>query len=238
MRICSICGSETFDIIGNLPSHRCTGCGSFERTRYLWSFLTSAQRLNPGLRMLHVAPEKALSLKIREIVGDSYTPADYDPSRYAIEGLTVEKIDLTRMNEIEGASFDLILHLHVLEHIPMDLGQLLVEHIRVLKPGGRFIFALPIGPGITYENIWPDATPAERKERFGQHDHVRLVGKLDFPRFLKRVAGAFTGQEDFRINPDDYMSRQDLDRAGLAYARVMGYTGDTLFEIVKPGRSN
>jgi phosphoglycolate phosphatase len=184
--------------------------------------------------MLHVAPEKALSLKIKGIVGEGYVPADYDPSRYTIDGLTVSKIDLTRMHEFDGASFDLILHLHVLEHIPIDLGQLLIEHIRVLKPGGRFIFALPIGPGITYENIWPDATPDERKERFGQHDHFRLVGKLDFPRFLKRVAGAFTGQDDFRINPDDHMERQEFEQSGLAYSRVMDYTGDTLFEIVKP----
>jgi len=231
---CSICQSHSFTSIGTGTAAKCTECGSLERTRFLWSYLGNAKLLSPQLKLLHVAPEKALLPKLRDLIGDGYQPADFNPARYSIPEVKVAPIDLSDISAIPNESFDIVMHLHVLEHIPVPLEGVMFETMRILRPNGRFIFGLPIGPGISFENIWPDTTPEERHALFGQHDHVRLVGRADFPRFLARVFAPFSKKTDFRIDPSRYLDeKQFFDVTGLSFKRVMDYTGDTIFEVIK-----
>jgi SAM-dependent methyltransferase len=61
-----------------------------------------------------------------------------------VDGVRSE--DLTRLT-CPDASFDLILTSETLEHVP-DLNRALAELRRVLTPGGRHLFTVPVLPGV------------------------------------------------------------------------------------------
>ncbi len=58
--------------------------------------------------------------------------------------------DCQRRMAYEDASFDRVIAIHVLEHLP-DLPSALNEVQRVLRPGGIFSVVLPCDPGFAYE---------------------------------------------------------------------------------------
>lgn len=78
--------------------------------------------------------------------------------------------------ELKDNSQDLIICLHVLEHVNDDRKSL-SEMNRVLKPGGIAVFAFPFRSNqLTYED--PSIVdPDERTKAFGQRDHVRFYGE-------------------------------------------------------------
>ena len=55
------------------------------------------------------------------------------------------QLDMQRMN-FEDASIDVVIHSDTLEHVP-DSGVALKECLRVLKPGGRLFYTIPIVVG-------------------------------------------------------------------------------------------
>jgi len=63
-------------------------------------------------------------------------------SEYGSTQINVRSEDLQRLSYSE-ASFDLVVHSDVLEHVP-DVEQALAEIHRVLKPGGLHIFSVPV----------------------------------------------------------------------------------------------
>lgn len=69
--------------------------------------------------------------------------SDFDPN-VSSEGAHSE--DLTRLT-YPDASFDLIVTSETLEHVP-DLYKALKEIRRVLAPGGRHVFTVPMLPGV------------------------------------------------------------------------------------------
>src|SRR4051794_18243243 len=73
--------------------------------------------------------------------------SDYEPG--AAPGEVVRGVrseDLTRLT-YPDASFDLVLTSETLEHVP-DLTVALAEIYRILRPGGRHIFTIPLLPGV------------------------------------------------------------------------------------------
>lgn len=231
---CPICGGREFADYNDRTDARCVGCGALERTRYLWLLLRARRQLIPGKRILHVAPETCLAPKLHDLLGNGYHPVDLVPARYANGRVEVKKFDLcTDTHLVENASYDVVMHLHVLEHLPCPLEVVLRETIRILEPGGSLIFGLPIGPGITIENLWPDVPEAERVRVFGQKDHLRKVGELDFPLFLKRILAGLTDGDVYHVDPDALAPRAELEGAAIPYDRVKSLTGDALFHIRK-----
>ena len=91
------------------------------------------------------------------------------------------RTDLTRAGLRSGA-FDVVVLLHVLEHIHDD-GAALRELRRLLAPDGIALVMVPLRAGLTIED--PLASAQERRERFGQADHVRLYGEDIARRFEK-----------------------------------------------------
>ena len=108
--------------------------------------------------VLHIAPELCLLERLHASIGAGYTPADLNPRRYKNNSCAVLKFDLcTDLTRFSDAKFDIVMHMHVLEHIPCSLEPVLRDTMRILKCGGHLIFALPFVPGFSLENWSPDS---------------------------------------------------------------------------------
>jgi len=211
MLSCPICANTTFDTYGGRVGARCMGCGSLERGRLAWLVLTKLDQLRPGVRLLNNAPEPfMLSFGAKRLCA-GYTPADYDPSLFAKWNRKILQFDMCNPQGFAPGSFDCIMHNHVLEHLPCDVVGALRGLNALVAPGGYHLFSAPIMPHrTTIEDFRPDLTPQERLRRFGQDDHVRMFGALDFMTFIER-AGMMEGMID--LSP--LISAAELEAAGL-----------------------
>jgi SAM-dependent methyltransferase len=95
------------------------------------------------------------------------------------------RLDLTDL-ALPDESFDIVVCLHVLAHIPNDR-KAMREMLRVLRPGGVALVMSPVDDGreTTLEEPWV-IDPKLRTEAFGDVDFVRAYG----PDFVDRLRGA------------------------------------------------
>ncbi len=162
----------------------CAGCGARLRCRRLARVLlnlypaghspTPASSIaqwveTPEARSLRVAEVNRID-GLHEFLArlPGFTTSDYRPG--AAPGAVVEGVrseDLTRLT-YPDESFDLVLTSETLEHVP-DLDAALREIRRVLTPGGRHIFTIPVLPGVeqTYPRavLRPDGSIEDRAPR-------------------------------------------------------------------------
>ena len=159
----------------------CPRCGAQARHRALWLYLHARTHLfsGKGLRVLHFAPERALGQALAGAPGIEYVSADLeDPA-------AMEHFDITDIPHPDG-SFDVILCIHVLEHVEDDR-KAMRELRRILRADGFAIVLVPLDldRAETFED--PSITdPAERERAFWQADHLRLYGR-DFPDRLREA---------------------------------------------------
>jgi len=92
------------------------------------------------LRLAEINLIDGLHDVLAQLPGLSFS--DYDPMGRS----EIPSEDLTRLSYPDD-SFDLILTSESLEHVP-DLNKALAELRRVLTPGGRHIFTVPLLPGV------------------------------------------------------------------------------------------
>jgi SAM-dependent methyltransferase len=163
------------------PGALCPRCGSLERHRLLWLFLTERTSLfRDRLRVLHVAPEQDLQRRLRSEPGLKYLSGDRDSA------LAMVRFDLERLPLRDGA-VDVVICTHVLEHVD-DARTALRELRRVLGRGGWALLQSPVDASRAQTLEDPSVTsPAERLRVFGQEDHVRVFGR-DYAAWL-RAAG-------------------------------------------------
>ena len=188
---CPICGwySREFLPFGLIkrPNAQCPMCFSLERHRMIWLYMKKTNLFNleskkDRLRVLHFAPEKCISDKLRKLNNLEYITADLDPKKADV------MMDITNIPS-DSSYFDVILCSHVLEHILDDM-KAMKELYRVLKRGGWAIIQVPIGREKTFEDS--SITSWEDRERiFGQGDHVRIYG-LDYVNRLKNAGFVVT----------------------------------------------
>lgn len=160
----------------------CPHCSCHDRERHLFMYIDKLS-LWPLLksRVLHFAPERHLSKKIRALMPEKYVKADL----YSNES-DVEKIDITAI-PYPANSFDFLICNHVLEHID-EIETALNEIHRVLRTGGMAILQTP------YSSILADSfqdrninTDELRNTFYGQEDHVRVFGNDFFDKL--KLAG-------------------------------------------------
>jgi SAM-dependent methyltransferase len=156
----------------------CPRCGSRQRHRLLWLYLDRHTSLSDEEgRVLHFAPEAGLAARLRRTLPGHYATADIVPGRADLR-LDLEQLD------VPSESVDVVLCVHVLEHVHDDRAALRELH-RVLAPGGWGIVQVPIFGERTDED--PAITDPELREaRFGQRDHVRVYGR-DFEERLREA---------------------------------------------------
>lgn len=188
---CSLCGVPLRRFAGFFASSVadcrvegvCPFCGSLSRTRQLDWWLSRTGLLNPGARVLHVAPENALLQKLRQTTLCDVTTFDLAREDVDVRG------NLERM-PFDASRFDVIICSHVLEHVCDDAAAMR-EMCRVLKPGGVALVMVPLTSKPTEED--PSVTSAaERAKRFGLEDHLRIYGpdiveRLDAAGFVVEV---------------------------------------------------
>jgi phosphoglycolate phosphatase len=185
---CPICGCGSFVDFRGRPAERCRDCGAHTRTRSVWLMLTEVCRIGPGSRVLHFAPEPALAPRLREICGEGYRPHDLNAARYRF-GFEVAPCDLcTDIPRLFApGSFDVVMHNHVLEHLPCNYTVVLQRLHALLRPGGHHVFSFPVGHGHYRSDFSPELSEAERAARFGQKDHVRRFTGHDFDSTIGMV---------------------------------------------------
>lgn len=132
-----------------------------------------------AIRVLHFAPEQIMTKLLLGNPKVEYLSVDIDHRR------AMRREDIKNLS-FKDDQFDLIICIHVLEHIDNDR-KAMQELFRVLKPGGKALLDVPIdiNRSSTYED-WSITTPEGRTNAFWQWDHLRLYG-LDFPDKLRAV---------------------------------------------------
>lgn len=172
---CPICGTRAarflpFGLAGRRNA-QCPACGSVERHRLLWIYLTrKTDILRRRLTVLHSAPEACLEPILRALPNLRYRSVDrYNPAADVAADLTSLPFSDRR--------FDVVLTSHVLEHIRDD-GAAIGELARVVRPGGQAIVMVPFDPKRPVTEEGADiADPAERMARFGHPFHFRIYGR-------------------------------------------------------------
>jgi SAM-dependent methyltransferase len=174
---------------------QCPICKSKDRERLLYLYLSKKTNLlTEQVKLLHVAPEPALSSFIKQHSNIDYLTADIGSDSVMV------KMDITEI-EYPDKSFDVIICNHVLEHI-IDDGKAMSELYRVLKSGGWGILQVPVSLSLaeTYEDF-SIVDPTEREQVFGQSDHVRIYA-MDFLDRLKDAG--------FQVNPFEWWADKEF----------------------------
>jgi SAM-dependent methyltransferase len=195
----------------SLDRYSCAACGASDRERLYALYLSRKCRDKFGakLKMLHIAPEQALSACIRR-----WGVFDYHTADQAMEGVD-DHIDITCMSLYQDAAYDCFICSHVLEHVADDAAAI-AELFRVLKPGGWGILMAPVITHLDTTIEDPTVTDeAGRWRLFGQGDHVRLYAKNDF---IKRIGVPGFVVEQFGVF---FFGAKTFDMAGITRQSVL-----------------
>ncbi|WP_434222746.1 FkbM family methyltransferase [Limnospira platensis CENA597] len=191
----------------------CPNCGSLERTRLLFLFMNKQLDIfKNSMKLIHFAPEKSLYNIFSSKLGSLYTPVDFDVTLYETKGMEVGQVDMcSDLSKVNLHSFDVILHMHVLEHIKCDYKKALKNMHEAMKLGGFHIIAVPFGGKKTIENLSPNLTPEERIRKFGHPDNMRTFGEEDFVEVLRQVSGL----ENVECDYYKFLSKGDIIKYSL-----------------------
>lgn len=189
MLLCPLCERSAVRFLpfglGGRRNALCPNCGSLERHRMLWLYLTRyTSLLKAPAKLLHTAPNPCLESILRRRPNLNYVSLDlYDPAADV-------QADI-RSLPFEDGGFGLMLSIHVLEHLSDDrpaLGEL----ARVLRRGARAIIMVPYDAALPVTEEGGDvALPQERMARFGHPYHYRNYG-ADLPDRLAAAGFAVT----------------------------------------------
>lgn len=205
---CNLCGGAVFRAFNGRTGAQCAGCGSLERTRLLWMYLEELE-LPSRAKILHIAPEPVIGRKLQaRLPLCEYLRADIDTQRYASGG-PCTYIDLCDLGAWPSAAYDLILHVHVLEHTPCNIAHTLYHLHRMLKPSGRHVLGVPFLSG-QYDESFQPLSDQEKKTRFAQWDHVRRFGRRDIERHIGTLL-----QLPDKINLADVFQGSALQKANI-----------------------
>ncbi len=181
----------------------CANCGSKERHRHLWIALqkdfpeltcpdyniqpwkinkTIKEPCLPSYSILHWGGERPIARKLFARYNLNYVCVDAWQSR---QRTYARQCDILNISYPDNSQ-DLIILDHVLDKIEQDK-KALKELYRVLKPGGKVLFMVPIYYNLekTYENS-SVTTDEERLKHFDQENRQRKYGR-DFPERLRQA---------------------------------------------------
>lgn len=223
---CNLCGSSDWADMGSRIKVLCNQCRSLERTRVFKLFLERAGLPKPGMSVLHLAPEMSMYRFLSDAQLEAYDVVDIAPENFRFAN--IRRLDLcTDAANLPTNFYDLIIHSHVLEHVPCNVTAVMFHLHRSLKSSGLHLMCLPFLDG-AYEEDLSDITPESANKRFGQADHVRRFGKIDVQLTLGMV---------FRIpklySLYEYFTKEKLDECNIPERERSGFTGTSVFPLRK-----
>src|SRR6056297_1298490 len=172
-KTCSVCDRQIRGFVHG--GALCPFCTSFPRHRALQPvvgrWVSSAKG---AVKLMHVAPDACMRDRLIENPSLTYLGIDKFTQGHYYPPDTMNG-DIENLN-LGNDTQDLVICLHVLEHVENDRKALQEIH-RVLKPGGIAIMAFPFRKG---QPTYDDATivdPQQREAAFGQWDHLRVFGE-------------------------------------------------------------
>lgn len=192
MAICNICGCDTFLPFGKREKALCKNCASLERHRAMHGVLTRREGFLDKLssaRILHLAPENCIAQWLQD-TGRTYIAADIRPEIYPqIKCLKLQLPD--GLDIFPEGYFDLIVHNHILEHIPGDYRLHILSFLRLVAPGGMMAFTVPVFRDKKTRQFGELlSSDEERYKFFGQKDHNKIFGD-DFIQFFEQLRYKF-----------------------------------------------
>jgi SAM-dependent methyltransferase len=177
----------------------CPRCNSKPRHRWLWMHLPDELvRSAAAMSVLHIAPSYSTYRGFRRLGPGRYLSAGLGPSPRYHEQLDL--CDPLQVDRIRGDGFDVVVCIHVLEHLDDDRAAI-SGLASLVNPDGLVLVGVPIRDGKTLED--PSVTdPAERDALFGEPDHRRWYG-MDVVGRLE--AGGFDVETFLTVDadPDD-----------------------------------
>jgi SAM-dependent methyltransferase len=197
----------------------------------MWLAIRHLKLPQKTTRVLHFAPELGIAVRLSEVCGSNYLACDLDPKRYSSRHFPVRAFDLCRDTiALPDKAFDLILHNHVLEHLPCNVENVIRELDRILAPDGVHLFSIPIRGNHTLEDISSTVSPEQRRKLFGQEDHLRVFGQLDIQEALKRI----WLQDEILFDFDSIFDEDYMRRAGIPTDVLSRLTSHSIFYRKKP----
>lgn len=162
------------------PLGYCPRCNSKARHRRWWLFLQQETDLfTKQTKLYQIAPNYCMSRRFGVLPNIDYVVGDYNTHRNISQSMALPTPLLN------PDAFDVVLCIHVLEHIQDDRGAI-HELYRVLKPGGWAGFSVPIRLGQKTDEDPRITSPRERERAFGETVHVRYYG-YDFADRLEEA---------------------------------------------------
>lgn len=190
----------------------CPGCGASSRHRNLYYFLEYNKNIlnTTDQRIIHFAPENG-SIFFFSKLNDScdYVTADLNSPRAKL------KIDITQI-PFENNSFDIVLSVHVLEHVT-DEKKAMQELFRILKPGGYSVHQVPID--YDRENTYEDKninTNELREKIYGHPDHKRIYGR-DYIDKLRQAGFTVDPMTYIKQLPENIVKKYGLNPSEVTY---------------------
>lgn len=221
-RFCPACSKSfrKFRKAGRQTARRddaiCPGCGSRERDRLAFLFLERfrAKLHRPGLALVHIAPENALSPLLRTMATGAYISGD----------LVRQDVDLhfDILNcPFASETIDAVYCSHVLQDV-VDDRQAVREIFRILKPNGWAVLNVPVTQEHTLDH--PNE-PGKRRWGLDSRvpEHLRSYG-LDFVERLRAQ-----GFECKPVIAGDFLTDHDLSWMGVSTAAA-----GSVFLALKP----
>ena len=194
-----------------LETYSCMSCGASDRERLyaLWiEEEIKKSRVPEQTRLLHFAPEPALSGMLRQMKVFDYKTADL------LMGEVDYHVDMMDL-PFEAGVFDWFICSHVLEHVEDD-DRAIAELYRITKPSGVGILMVPIIVGLekTIEDLRV-TDEAGRWRLYGQGDHVRLYAHDDYVRKIRGHGFAIAEYGE------DYFGREVFQTLGLKRTSIL-----------------
>jgi len=205
-------------VVGSdVENFKCPICGNHDRTRHLFMYFDALEiwQKMEGSKILHIAPEDAVSSKIIERNPSEYIRGDIDPQNPETFRMDVANIPH------DDNHFDIVICNHVLEHVP-DYLKAFSEIYRVLKQGGFAILQTPLARRMESHFVDSSIKSAELRTRFyGATTHLRLFSEAQFFQELKETgftldiihhSELFTGDdaEVFGVNKRENLIRVNI----------------------------
>lgn len=218
--ICNICGNDEFIDTATRKKIRCSKCGSLERTRLFYLYFQKLS-FKPDLKVLHLAPEKGLYNIFKEYFKDNYIAGDLRPSFYSFAN-DIKKIDLQELDQFKTGSFDLIIHIHVLNCMPGNYSYTLYHLFRMLSEKGIMLCMIPFSEDYYREDLRP-LSNAERRKLMGHESIYRHFGILDANFHLGKI---FDLNSDF--NPLNDFNESLLEKYNIPVKKSKGLSSNSI----------